>query len=112
MEVDVAKRFFSAREIASLSTLNDWEEWLDGFYRCWTRKEAILKAEGAGLRIPLDSFDVSLLAGEPPTLLDARPEAKLTAAWRLHSLDPADGVVGALAIAHSEAQILQYAFRQ
>jgi 4'-phosphopantetheinyl transferase len=112
IEADVAKRFFSAREVASLGTLSDWEEWLAGFYRCWTRKEAVLKAEGAGLRIPLDSFDVSLLADEPAALLEARPEAKLTADWRLHSFSPAEGVAGALAFADPAARILEYALEQ
>jgi 4'-phosphopantetheinyl transferase len=113
IEIDVAKRFFSTREVASLSSLEgseSWSAWLDGFYRCWTRKEAILKAEGAGLRTPLDSFDVSLLPDEPAALLDARPEAKLTSSWHLVHLSPAAGVIGALAVAEVSASISQFAY--
>ena len=76
IERDVATRFFSPAEIASMAPL-DGEAWFDAFYRCWTRKEAILKVEGMGLRIPLDSFDVSVLADEPADLLAVRPKSKL-----------------------------------
>jgi 4'-phosphopantetheinyl transferase len=109
IETDVAKRYFSPTEFASLSTLGG-QSWLDGFYRCWTRKEAILKAEGLGLRIPLDAFDVSLLADEPAALLAARPEARLTAQWNLHHLSVAAGTMGALAVAHPSPKISMAAF--
>jgi 4'-phosphopantetheinyl transferase len=104
IERDVANRFFSAVEIATMAPL-DGEEWLDAFYRCWTRKEAILKVEGMGLRLPLDSFDVSVRAGEPAALQAARPKAKLTAHWHLHHLAPAKGSIGALAIEDASARI-------
>ena len=110
IERDVAKRFFSPAEIASMAPL-EGEEWLDAFYRCWTRKEAILKVEGLGLRIPLDSFDVSLRTDEPAALLAARPKAKLTAHWHLHHLAPARGSMGALAVGDAAAQITTSSFQ-
>jgi 4'-phosphopantetheinyl transferase len=110
IERAVANRFFSPSEIAGMADL-DGEDWLDAFYRCWTRKEAILKAEGLGLRIPLNAFDVSVRAGEPAALLVARPKAKLTAAWHLHHLAPADGSMGALAVADAAAEIKTYSFQ-
>jgi len=105
IERAVAERFFSSAELASMATL-DGADWLDAFYRCWTRKEAILKVEGMGLRIPLDSFDVSLLADEPAALLAARPESKLTAAWYLHHLGAATGTMGALAVGDASVRIV------
>jgi len=108
IERAVAERFFSTAEIAAMADL-DGEAWLDAFYRCWTRKEAILKVEGQGLRIPLDSFDVSVRGEAPAALLAARPEAKLTAHWHLHHLAAAEGTMGALAFQSASARIETFA---
>lgn len=104
IEHGLAKRFFSAAELESMAAL-EGDAWLDAFYRCWTRKEAILKVEGVGMRIPLDSFDVSVRAEEPAALLQVRPEAKLTAHWRLHHLSPAHATTGALATGDADLLI-------
>jgi 4'-phosphopantetheinyl transferase len=63
----VAKRYFSAQEVDELERLA-LERRAEGFFLCWTRKEAYVKALGEGLRIPLDSFSVSLTPGEPAQL--------------------------------------------
>ena len=57
LKEDIAKWFFSRSECETLNALPP-EDYLDGFYRCWTRKEAFVKAHGAGLSLPLDSFDM------------------------------------------------------
>src|SRR3990167_385319 len=54
----VAERYFSEKENQALNTLSN-EEKLLGFYRIWSRKEAIVKAVGKGFSIPLASFSVS-----------------------------------------------------
>lgn len=98
IERRVAERYFSAAEIRELSTLEN-DDWLQGFLRCWTRKEAVLKAEGVGLRIPLNAFDVSVKAGEAPMLIKSRPPADFRFAWQLYDLSPAAGSVACLAVA-------------
>jgi 4'-phosphopantetheinyl transferase len=55
----LAARFFSQRENDLLSRISG-TEMLTAFFDCWTRKEAVLKAIGAGLSLSLASFDVSL----------------------------------------------------
>src|SRR5256886_7924492 len=61
---DLAARFFSRREHGAYRALHPRDKPL-GFFQCWTRKEAFIKALGDGLSYPLDRFDVSLAPGEP-----------------------------------------------
>jgi 4'-phosphopantetheinyl transferase len=87
---DIARRFFSAREVGDLQTLPP-EARVAAFFNCWTRKEAYLKATGMGLQTPLDSFSVSLWPGEPAQFL-----AGVEARWHLAAFDPSEGYTGAV----------------
>lgn len=104
---EVAERYFSTREQAELKQLTG-EDWLEGFYHAWTRKEAILKAEGLGLSGKLDAFDVSLTPGARAAVLDVRPAAGFTAPWCLAELRPARGFIGALATSAAPVAIRCY----
>lgn len=84
--IDLAQRFFSPRERDALEALAPADR-LEAFFRCWTRKEAFLKALGAGLALPLDDFDVCLPDGRQVQLLDTRPGAPGNGKrWRLLDL--------------------------
>jgi 4'-phosphopantetheinyl transferase len=58
-EKALARRFFSVSEYESLLRFPPHDR-LGAFFRCWSRKEAYIKAHGMGLAIPLSSFEVSL----------------------------------------------------
>jgi 4'-phosphopantetheinyl transferase len=91
---DIAQRFFSPAECAALEAVLPGQEQL-AFFNCWTRKEAYIKAIGGGLSIPLDSFEVSLMPGEPARLISNRegdPHA-----WNIHAFDAGPGYRGAVA---------------
>jgi 4'-phosphopantetheinyl transferase len=66
----IARHFFSAPEQEALRALAPGRK-LEGFYTCWTRKEAYVKARGEGLGHPLDRFAVALTPPGPVCLLAA-----------------------------------------
>jgi 4'-phosphopantetheinyl transferase len=56
---EVAQRFFTARELAALHALPLHLQ-REAFYKCWTSKEAFLKAKGTGLSGQLDEVELVL----------------------------------------------------
>ena len=93
----IAERFFSAQEVATLRRLpKNLQE--RAFFTCWTRKEAYVKGTGQGLSLPLDQFDVSIIPGEPARLLRTEWDPSEVSRWSLLDLDPGPGYVGALAV--------------
>ena len=105
----IARRFFSPAEQQTLLALPP-EQHPQAFFNCWTRKEAYIKAQGQGLSLPLDQFDVSLAPGEPAQLLAARHQGAGPAnEWRMFHLEPAPGYTGALAIQGRDWQLQIFA---
>lgn len=94
---EISERFFSLSEREVLRKLpREIKE--EGFFNCWTRKEAYLKAVGEGLAAPLDSFDVTLAPGDPPRMLTLEGDAARAARWTFRHFRPAEQYIGALAI--------------
>lgn len=93
----ISERFFSAAERTVLAACPEGER-DQAFFRCWTRKEAYVKAVGDGIALGLDRFDVSLDPGEGARLLALEGDPARAAAWSLTHVDPAPGYVGALAL--------------
>lgn len=102
----VAARYFSAVELHTLQTLPP-ELWLRGFYRCWTGKEALLKGEGRGLNVPLDSFDIQADPRLPAGILAVRAQSSVRNDWQLLEVQPRTGVAGTIAIHHLEEVVLR-----
>ena len=94
---EIAADFFSRREAAALLALPA-DVRTRAFFNCWTRKEAYIKAHGAGLSLPLDGFDVTLAPGEPAALLSTRDDEQEAARWSLTELFPGIGYAAALAV--------------
>jgi 4'-phosphopantetheinyl transferase len=92
----IAENFFSAREVAALDGLTEDGAWLQGFFQCWTRKEAFIKARGEGLSLPLDRFAVSLGPGVEARLLLVDDEPEEVDRWTMFGLHPEPGYAAAL----------------
>lgn len=103
---EIANHFFAKKEITALLGLPIKKRAL-GFFNCWTRKEAFIKAKGSGLSFPLDQFEVSLLPDEPAKLLETYWDKKELGNWSLYALDPGVGFVGAVAI-NGPVNMLRY----
>ena len=100
IEPELPQRYFSAQEQIALAQLTG-AEWLEGCFRAWTRKEALLKAIGVGLALPLREFSVSLAPDAPAAMLASTlPELRVED-WSLVPLDHVPGYGGALAIPRS-----------
>jgi 4'-phosphopantetheinyl transferase len=95
---DVAARFFSPREYDAYRSLEPELRPL-GFFNCWTRKEAFIKALGDGLYYPLERFDVSLAPDDPARILRVATTPGERCGWRIESFSPAAGFVAAVVYA-------------
>jgi 4'-phosphopantetheinyl transferase len=99
----IASVAFSSRERAQLLRLSGNRK-LVGFFNCWTRKEAYVKACGNGLSMELAAFDVSLVPEVPAALLAHQLDPQEVFRWSLYDVSPADGYVGALAVRGQDYQ--------
>ncbi len=103
----LAERFFSPAEITVLRSLPSSER-ARAFLRCWTRKEAFVKARGDGLRLALDTFDVSLGAGQPVAVLRTEWSRSEPTEWSLSDLSDEDaGYIAALAIRTKSSPVIK-----
>jgi 4'-phosphopantetheinyl transferase len=93
----IAQRFFSPYEKNQLTSLPNGERF-EAFFRCWTRKEAYIKATGEGLSLPLHQFDVSIKAEDMDALLSTRPDDSEAARWSLREVPAGSGYVAAFCV--------------
>lgn len=93
IDPEVARTHFAPSEVKALMALPDAEQ-VGAFYRCWTRKEAYLKAVGTGLSTDLSSFTVTLDACARLVTCSSREASR----WSLHDIALDRDMAGALAV--------------
>jgi 4'-phosphopantetheinyl transferase len=105
----LAERFFSPRERAGLQTLPDRLR-VPGFFACWTRKEAFLKATGAGLSFPLAEFSVSTHPDVAPEIEEIKGNADVAKEWFLATLKVAEGYSATMAVQVPHSPVQTYSW--
>ncbi|MFD2726454.1 4'-phosphopantetheinyl transferase family protein [Hyunsoonleella rubra] len=95
--MDIADNYFSKHEI---QMLREFPENLqtEGFYRCWTRKEAFIKAKSKGLSFPLDAFSISIDSANEAELYETLWDANEKDLWHISPFETAKNYKAALAI--------------
>jgi 4'-phosphopantetheinyl transferase len=81
----LAERFFSLREREGLRALPDPER-VSGFFACWSRKEAFVKATGEGLSFPLSKFSVTVDPNCDPEIQEINGSEQEGKRWFLADL--------------------------
>lgn len=100
----VAARKFAPQEYADLMAFPEQQR-AAAFLRCWTRKEAYLKATGLGLAMKLNSFEVSLTEEARFTRLNR----EYGDVWTLTALrNMPSGFAGAVAYAGPERELREF----
>jgi 4'-phosphopantetheinyl transferase len=91
----IARRQFAPSEWLRWSQLPR-DEQLSAFYACWTRKEAFVKAVGAGLSLPLDGFEVAFEPARPASLLSIGGSPHRASSWSMWAFEPLPGFCAAV----------------
>ncbi len=105
----LANRFFARQEVEILRAL-PVDQRLEAFLRCWTRKEAILKATGTGLAFPLDRVVVTLRPDEPARVVAFGDDPGAGSVWWLEGLEPGAGYLGAIASPGGPLEVCRWQF--
>jgi 4'-phosphopantetheinyl transferase len=100
-----AEQYFSPRESAYINLLSA-EQKESAFFKLWTCKEAFLKANGSGLRMPLNEVEISL-ENEKGVILSSIAGNKIKAMkWRLETFSPLPGYQAACIVNGNDGQVI------
>lgn len=93
--LEIAKSVFSKNDLATYRSMPENVQKIV-FFRCWTRKEAYLKAKGKGLSPNLDQLEVCFLHSESDGILSSADSPGKDKYWHLFDITPFPGYTGAL----------------
>lgn len=95
--MELAENFFAHEEVVQLRAMSATDQH-EAFFRCWTRKEALVKALGKGLGVALNKFEVSVHPSQASQLLLSHdPSLAELSAFRVIEFPISPGYSAALA---------------
>lgn len=110
--LEVARASFTAAEYRQIEETADSDELRRAFFQCWTRKEAVVKADGRGLSLALDSFEVPVLTAAQSAMVEVyggTGESGPSATWFVSDLT-LDDIVGAVAVPDPQLRVRTFGF--
>jgi 4'-phosphopantetheinyl transferase len=108
----IATDSFTARERRIMDSASTRSDWLHAFFRCWTQKEAVTKADGRGLNLPLQSFEVPIApisAKRGGSHVQVETDGS-TVEYLVSELALGEGYAAALAVQPENATVRRYRF--
>lgn len=94
----IVESYFTAAESAEFRRLDEGDR-AEAFIRGWTRKEAVVKAQGVGLAGLATEFETLFGPGRPPESFRRCEPMDEVRGWRLWEVSPRPGYVATLAVA-------------
>jgi 4'-phosphopantetheinyl transferase len=108
--MEIARSNFTEDEITSLAAIAEPEARNRVFYRFWTRKEAVAKADGRGLLLSLSSFDVSHNSTILHPVRVSEPSDRDGKLYFVSDLDLGDEAAGAIALESPSCKVTRLIF--
>jgi 4'-phosphopantetheinyl transferase len=104
----ITARFLSPRDRDAIEQLPA-DRQRDAFLRCWTRKEAYMKARGDGISRPLDDFDVTPTSDPSRARLQSSSgDPNETEGWELADVPAPRGFMAAIAVEGHGVEVVQH----
>jgi 4'-phosphopantetheinyl transferase len=100
----IATEYFSTAERRALFAFPEGDR-LRAFFRCWTRKEAFMKATGEGMGTALDGFSVGLGEGEESRISMLDSSTGASGEWTVNGLALTPDCEAAIAVAGSGVRV-------
>ena len=94
----IVDQCFTPAEARALAGLQG-DLWLQGFFNCWSRKEAFVKVTGEGLSRSLQSFEVTVVPGQRASLISVHGYQDAASKWQMSDLAEVPGYASTLVVA-------------
>jgi len=101
----LARRYFAPAEAAELEAIDENAR-PAAFFRCWTRKEAFVKAHGGGVAGGLDHFEVTLATDQPAAIRATHQDPDEAARWWMADVPVDEPYVASVVAARQPGEAL------